>query len=196
MALPDALLAEIRSLHEGPERGYHGWSHPLALLALLTEVEEGLDDPLAVRCAILLHDAIYEARRQDNETRSAALAREMLGGHIPEASLERTIRLIEATQRHAINENVPADEAGDMAIFLDMDLSILGADAATFDAYEAGVRHEYREIPEAAFRLGRSAILESFLAREALYLSDWGRGRFERRARDNLRRSIEQLRAP
>jgi len=167
----------------------------LALLALLQDVEADLDDPLAVRSAILLHDVIYEPRRSDNETRSAALARELLKGLIPDASLERTIRLITATQRHAIAEEVPAAEAGDMAMFLDMDLSILGAEDQAFDAYEAGVRHEYREIPEAAFRQGRAAILESFLAREALYMSDWGRDRFERRARENLRRSIAQLRS-
>jgi predicted metal-dependent HD superfamily phosphohydrolase len=81
-----------------------------------------------------------------------------------------------------------------MARFLDMDLSILGATAADFDAYEAGVRHEYREIPEALFRAGRAAILEGFLARERLYFSDWGRARFEAAARDNLKRSIARLR--
>ena len=193
--LLNALLAEIRSLHEGPDRGYHGWSHPLALLDLLAEVEGRLDDPLAVRCAILLHDAIYEPRRADNETRSAELARRMLDGVIPEISLERTIRLIEATQRHAIPDGLAVAEIGDMAMFLDMDLSILGAEAHAFDAYEAGVRHEYREVPEAAFRHGRAAILERFLEREALYMSEWGRARFEGRARENLRRSIAQLRA-
>ena len=81
-----------------------------------------------------------------------------------------------------------------MSIFLDMDLSILGASAEAFDAYEAGVRHEYRDVPEAAFRSGRAAILEGFLARDRLYLSDWGWARFEARARENLRRSIQNLR--
>jgi len=193
-ALPEGLLAEIRSLHEGPDRGYHAWSHPLALLGLLDEVAGDLDDPLAVRCAILLHDAIYEPRRADNETRSAELARRMLDGVVPEVSLARAIRLIEATQRHTIPDDLPADERGDMGVFLDMDLSILGAAPEAFDAYEAGVRHEYREVPEALFRQGRAAILERFLEREALYFSPWGRARFEAPARANLRRSIAALR--
>lgn len=193
--LPDALLAEIRALHEGEERGYHGWSHPLALLGLLEEVESDLDDPLAVRCAILLHDAIYEPRRADNETRSAELANRMLAGVVPGESLARTLRLIDATQRHMIPNDLPADERDDMAVFLDMDLSILGAEPQAFDAYEAGVRHEYREVPEPLFRQGRAAILERFLDREALYFSVWGRARFEGAARENLRRSIAQLRA-
>ena len=193
--LSDDLLAEIQALHEGPDRGYHGWSHPLALLALFDEVKAALTDPLAVRCAILLHDAIYEPRRSDNETRSAELARRMLSGVVPDVTLDRAVRLIEATQRHAIPDDLASAEVDDMARFLDMDLSILGAKPEVFDAYEAGVRHEYREVPEDLFRQGRAAILEGFLKREALYFSDWGRGRFEVRARENLARSIARLKS-
>jgi predicted metal-dependent HD superfamily phosphohydrolase len=193
--LSAALIDAIRVLHGGPDRGYHGWSHPLALLALHAEVEDSLHDAEAVRCAILLHDTIYEPRRKDNESRSAALAAEMLAGVVPEPTLGRALRLIEATARHEIPADLPADEVADMAMFLDMDLSILGAAPEAFDAYEAGVRHEYREVPAAAFRAGRAAILEGFLAREALYFSDWGRARFEVAARGNLARSIANLRA-
>ena len=192
--LSETLLGEIRGLHSGPDRGYHGWSHPVALLALHAEVSGSMHDPEAVRCAILLHDAIYEPRRTDNESRSAALAAQMLTGLVSDATLDRTIRLIEATARHAIPAGLPDDEVEDMALFLDMDLSILGAPPADFDAYEAGVRHEYREVPEPAFRLGRADILEGFLARENLYFSDWGRARFEAAARENLKRSVAALR--
>ncbi len=192
--LDEALLDRIRDLHAGPDRGYHGWSHPLALLDLFEDVRTQLSDPLAVQCAILLHDAIYEPRAGDNEARSAVLATEMLDGIVPPATLTRTVRLIEATAKHTIPDGLPAEERADMAIFLDMDLAILAAPAAEFDAYEAGVRHEYREVPEAAFRAGRAAILEGFLARDLLYLSPWGRDAFEAKARANLARSIRRLR--
>lgn len=192
--LGDALLDRIRGLHIGPDRGYHGWSHPLALLALFDGVRERLSDPLAVYCAILLHDAIYEPRAGDNEARSAALAADMLAGVVPGQTLARTIRLIEATAKHAIPDGLSADERGDMAMFLDMDLAILAAPEAEFDAYEAGVRHEYREVPELDFRAGRARILEGFLARDRLYMSPWGREVFEAKARANLARSIRRLR--
>lgn len=192
--LDEALISKIAALHSGPDRGYHSWSHPLALLRLFDETRAVLTDPLAVYCAIVLHDVIYEPRRSDNEARSAVLAQTMLKGVVPDDSLGRAIRLIEATARHAIPTDLPAAEVGDMAQFLDMDLSILAAPADMFDAYEAGVRHEYREVPEEAFRQGRAAILEGFLAREALYMSDWGQTRFEAKARENLKRSIAQLR--
>lgn len=192
--IDERLIDRIRALHDGPERGYHGWSHPQTLLALHAEVAEQFHDPLAVYCAILLHDVIYEPRATDNETRSAMLAAELLAGEVSEATLDRIVRLIEVTAAHAIPPGLSDGEAADMALFLDMDLSILGAPAAAFDAYEAGVRHEYREVPDATFRDGRAKILERFLARDRLFLSDWGYIRFEGTARANLARSIAALR--
>jgi predicted metal-dependent HD superfamily phosphohydrolase len=194
--LPNELIREIERLYDDPVRGYHAWSHPQALLALLDEVRGQVHDALAVECAVLLHDAVYDPRRGDNERRSAAVAREMLTGIVPAPTLERAVRLIEATKRHQIPPDVSDDEADDARIFLDLDLSVLGAADAAFDAYEVGVRHEYAHVPDADFRAGRASILAAFLARERLYLSDWGRERFEAKARANLERSLATLRAP
>lgn len=192
-ALPPDIHAEAEALHAGPDRGYHGWRHPRALLTLLDEVRGRLHDPLAVEAAILFHDAVYEPRAGDNEARSAVLARDRLAERLAPETLDRAVRMIEATERHRVPDGIGAAEAADLRIFLDMDLSILGADTERFDAYEAGVRHEYREVPEALFRSGRSRILAGFLARERLFLSDWGRQRFEAAARANLGRSIAAL---
>ncbi|MFZ4607403.1 MAG: phosphohydrolase [Caulobacter sp.] len=194
--LSDALLEQIRNLHAGPDRGYHGWSHPLTLLGLYERVEAQLNDPLAVYCAILLHDSVYEPRASDNEARSAVLAKELLAGVVPVDTLERTIALIMATAKHAIPDGLPAKDVADMAVFLDMDLAILAASVEAFDAYEDGVRHEYREVPEDLFRAGRASILQGFLARDVLYMSPWGREAFEDAARANLTRSIANLREP
>lgn len=193
--LPPALIDEIAAMHAGPARGYHGWPHPLALLRLHHETVDSFDDPDAVAAAILLHDAIYDPRRTDNETRSATLAIEILTPHLPEARVARVRRLIEATASHTIAADTPTDEIADMKLFLDMDLSILGAPEADFDAYESGVRHEYRHIEGADFAAGRAAILEKFLARPHLYFTDWGRARFEAKARKNLARSLKSLRS-
>jgi predicted metal-dependent HD superfamily phosphohydrolase len=191
--LPPALLQDIRALHEGPDRGYHAWSHPAALLAMLSDVASYLHDRDAVECAIVLHDAIYEPLKPDNEKRSAALARVMLAGVVPEETISRTVRMIEATERHEVPDDLSEEDANDVRIFLDMDLSVLGSAESAFDAYEQGVRHEYREVPDAAFNRGRAAILRKFLERERLYLSEWGRARFEEQARKNLRRSLAAL---
>ena len=192
--LPADLMEKARRLHSGAGRGYHSWSHPQALLRLLVDVQDQLNDPLAVECAIVLHDSIYEPTRSDNEKRSAALAKEMICGVVPDRTVRRAIQLIEATERHIVPENSSADEAEDCRIFLDMDLSVLGSDDEVFDAYEAGVRHEYRHVPKDEFKRGRAAILERFLSRDRLYMSEWGYDRFETKARENLRRSLQALR--
>ncbi len=116
---------------------------------------------------------------------------ELLDGVLPPATLARTVRLIEAAVAHAIPPGLDADEVADMARFLDMDLSILGAPEATFDRYEASVRVEYAHVPEQTFRTGRAAILERFLARAPLFFSPRGaRGSRTRRRTISGARSL------
>lgn len=190
--MPPELLDELRRRHAEPGRHYHGWAHVEALLRWFDEVRPRLGCPDAVRWAVLFHDAVYDPTRGDNEERSAELLEEKAGLLDP-ATLARAARLVRATARHAVPDGLDADEAADMALFLDMDLSVLGAPAAAFDRYEEGVREEYAHVPEPAFRAGRRRILEGFLARPSLFLSDWGRERFEAAARANLARSVARL---
>ncbi len=109
-------------------------------------------------------------------------------------TLARAVRMIEATELHQVPVGAPSSEVGDICVFLDLDLSILGASEAAFDAYEAGVRHEYRHVPENAFRAGRAGVLQRFVARPRLFMSEWGVRRFEAAARANLWRSLRRLR--
>lgn len=59
-------------------RHYHDQRHIVALLELSDAHGKMIVDLQAVDFAILYHDAVYEPTRQDNETRSAELAREAL----------------------------------------------------------------------------------------------------------------------
>jgi predicted metal-dependent HD superfamily phosphohydrolase len=74
-----------------------------------------------------------------------------------------------------------------------MDLSILGAPQAEFDAYETAVRREYGWVEETAWRAGRSAVLEKFVARPHIFHTDAFRQRFEAQARKNLEGSLAAL---
>lgn len=187
------MLTELRRRHGEPHRAYHGWPHIEALLRLWGEVRGRLHDPEAVRWAVLFHDAIYDPRRTDNEERSAALLRERMAGRLPSDTLERAVGLVQATSDHRVPDHSTSSEAEDTAVFLDMDLSILGAPPGVFDAYERNIRAEYAHVPEEAFRLGRARVLQSFAERERLYFSAWGRERFEAAARANLARSLAAL---
>lgn len=80
-----------------------------------------------------------------------------------------------------------------MALLQDIDLSILGSDAELYDRYEGWIRQEYDFVPEAAFRKGRSAVLQSFLDQAVIYHTVELRERLEVPARDNLSRALAKL---
>ena len=193
--LDDGLRTELSALYRAPGRHYHGLAHVEALLALWREHRGLFDDPAAVEAAIWFHDAVYDSQRNDNEHLSAQLARQRLAGSVPKERLERITAMIEATATHAPPVSGDKRADGDAALFLDMDLSILGAPPAAFDAYEQAIRLEYAWVDEAAWRKGRAGVLGRFAERPRLYLTDSFRQRFEAPARRNIARSLARLAA-
>jgi predicted metal-dependent HD superfamily phosphohydrolase len=191
--LDEGLKTELSALYRQPGRHYHGLAHIEALLALLREHRAGLADPQAVEAAIWFHDAIYDSRRSDNEARSAALAAEKLSPRVEPARLSRIVAMIEATAIHALPGLDDNAANRDIAFFLDMDLSILGAPKGVFDSYEAAVRREYAWVDDKAWRSGRAAVLRKFLARPQIFHTEAFRERFEAPARTNIARSIAAL---
>lgn len=191
--IPDALRSDLTQRHAEPQRHYHSWDHIEALLGWFGQRRNHLHDPLSVELAILFHDAVYDPTRSDNEAESARLLRDADLPGVEDAVRARAVRMVEATARHEIPEGLDAPDRNDMAEFLDMDLSILGARTEVFDAYEQAIRREYAFVPEALYREARRGILQRFLEREGLYFSDWGRERFEAAARANLAASIFAL---
>src|SRR5262249_15651119 len=143
--------------------------HIEALLGLADTCAGAITDRDAVEAAIWFHDAIYDTRRSDNEKASAALAMARLAGTADEDRLARIAPRIRATAGHAMPRFGDAGAARDCALFLDMDLAILGSPAADFEVYEVAVRREYDWVTEPQWKLGRRAVLAQFLARPAIY---------------------------
>lgn len=191
--IPPALLTDLRQRHAEPQRHYHTWDHIEALLRWFGQRRDHLHHPAAVELAILFHDAVYDPTRSDNEAESARLLMDADLPGLDDAVRARAVRMIEATARHQIPDGLEPADQSDMAEFLDMDLSILGARTDVFDAYEQAIRREYAFVPETLYREARRGILQRFLERERLYFSDWGRERFEAAARINLAASIAAL---
>ena len=136
------------------------------------------------------------ARPRPTRRKSAALAEKKLAGRAAPVRLAPIVAMIIATAAHelpAFDERAARDDA---ALFLDMDLSILGASPAAFDAYEAAVRREYHWVTEPAWRAGRRAVLAGFLARPRIFHSPRFRASREARARANLARSLALLAEP
>lgn len=188
------LKTELSALYRQPDRHYHGIRHIEALLSLLDENRSEFADPEAIEAAIWFHDAVYDSRRADNEARSADLAAGRLAGTIDPVRLSRIVAMIEATATHALPD-LPGEARRDAALFLDMDLAILGAPADVFDAYEAAIRREYAWVDETAWRTGRGAVLRKFAERPAIFHSDLFRKRYEEPARHNIERSLARLSA-
>lgn len=193
-----SIMAEIhqslRRRYAEPHRAYHGQSHIDAMLAGLKRCQPLLASVDAVELAIWFHDAIYDPAAQDNEARSAALLLTELNGRADAALLERTARMIQATATHAVPLGLPPDLERDTALFLDLDLAVLGADPTAYDAYERGIAAEYIPVHgEARFLAGRLAFLKALLGRSRLFLTDESHDRLDTPARTNISRAIEGL---
>ena len=186
-------LDGLRARYAARDRHYHGQRHINLLLALLEDIRSSLSSPDAVELAVWYHDAIYDPRRTDNEAESATLLRADLAGLADPALIQAAATLVLATHTHRVPAGLAPALAADCAHFLDMDLSILGADAATFAWYDAAIRREYAHIPEPQWRQRRPAVLSGFLGREQLYLTAHFHDRCDAQARTNLGDAIARL---
>ena len=192
----DACLVEAelraRSCYAEPGRHYHGIAHLddcLTQLAAAPGLVEA--DARILRWAVLWHDAVYDARRSDNEEASAALARrELQRCGVDKAQIDEVERLILLTKGHRVEER---DRLG--ALLVSIDLSILGSSAERYRAYAEAVRREYAHVPEEAWRSARAAVLERLLDADPLFPDAGFRERLEAAARRNRVEELSSLRA-
>ena len=184
---------ELVRAYTAPDRHYHNLAHIETMLGLARAHGDALSDSEAVAAAIWFHDAVYDTRRHDNEAKSAELAAERLAAVRNPDRLSRITTMIRATAGHALPRF--GDEAArhDCALFLDFDLAILGSPPDEFAAYEAAVRREYAWVPEPLWIEGRRKVVESFLARPAIYASWQFQASHEAAARRNLAQSLAAL---
>ena len=188
------VMAALRVRYAEPHRAYHGQAHVDAMLAGLQEARGDVAAPEAVELAIWFHDAVYDPAAPDNEAASAALLLHDLSGLADPALLHRAATMIHATAGHAVPPGLAPDLAGDTAMFLDLDLAVLGANAAIYDAYERGIAAEYVPVHgRARFRAGRTAFLQAMLLRPRLFVTDAAHARLDGPARTNIGRAIDDL---
>lgn len=187
-ALRSATYQQLVTAYSASDRHYHALPHIRALLDAVDRHPALVHDREVVELAIWFHDAVYNARRSDNEIRSALLAREFLQHTtLPAARQQRVAYLIERTQDHT--QPQPAD--ADLHFFLDADLQILGATESDYWQYARQVRQEYRLIPDFLYRRGRRQVLEKLLHTPLLYHTTAFRDRLDAPARRNLQAELK-----
>lgn len=179
---------DVVARYAEPQRRYHDRRHLAEVLAALRLLSDGRA-PVPVVLAAYFHDAVYDPRGSGNEQRSAVLAEQVLRPlGAPAGLTTEVVRLVRLTTAH---DPAPDDHAG--ALLCDADLAVLAADGPRYAAYAADVRAEYAHVDDAAFRLGRSAVLRALLERPSLYATATGRGRWEARARANVEQELSRL---
>lgn len=182
----DALGEALISAYAEPQRHYHDQSHLNWLLDEADRRSTLISDPAFVGYAIWFHDAIYQIGNPDNEKLSADWARRSL---LDRSLAERVGHVIEMTKNHAAGE---AD--GDAALFLDMDVAILGANSHAYRVYAASVRREYPIIADTVFAMGRGAFLEGQLKHARLFRTAFYHRELNDQARANMAWELEEMR--
>ena len=191
--LSDDVRSRLIAIYSGADRHYHNLRHIETLLALAQEHAHAIADNEAIEAAIWFHDAVYDTAKSDNEGQSAELATELLAGLADNERLEFIVAMIRSSANHRVPGSMQAPAADDCALFLDMDLAVLGSPAEEFAAYERAVRREYHWVPAEQWRAGRSQVLRNFLARPFIYASPQFQRSHEAAARSNLKRSLALL---
>jgi predicted metal-dependent HD superfamily phosphohydrolase len=180
---------QLVAAYTQPDRHYHNLNHIHHLLKTIARFDHLLENPLAISLAAWFHDYVYDSQAADNELQSAKAAGELLAKIGASGDLiDRVQQLIMATQRHQI-----AAEDGDLCMFLDADLAILGADPDRYQTYARSIRREYSWVPDAEYRAGRIRVLTSFLQRDRLYHTKLLFSELEAIARFNIQQEINIL---
>ena len=186
----ESLFHQLVACYSEPHRKYHTMQHLKECFAHLEALRSVAERPAEVALALWFNDAIYKTRRNDNEQKSAAWARNSAqAGGLSGESAARIFSLIMVTKHNA----VPV--ARDAEVVVDADLAILGAEPARFDEYEHQVREEYSWVPEPLYRRERRKVLQAFSSRPSIYRTEHFRASREAQARENIARSLARLQA-
>lgn len=181
----EALFGRLVAAYSEPHRHYHTLQHLRECFAHFEAARQLAQRPAEIALALWFHDAVYDARRDDNEKRSADWARRSARDAGLPAEVAQRVHALVMETRH---RDVPADP--DARLLVDIDLAILGAPPQRFEESDMQIRREYAHVPEPDFRQGRCRVLQSFLDRPAIYGTEQFHQTFEAQARDNLRRAM------
>ncbi|MFA5993442.1 MAG: N-methyl-D-aspartate receptor NMDAR2C subunit [Parcubacteria group bacterium] len=186
-----SFYQEIEATYRTPQRAYHTFhGHIDFCVRELYQIPRGLIENInPLELSLILHDSEMDFMSADNEERSARFA---------EGICRRMGLSQEFTQkvamhiRHTAHRDMPIDH--DSQLTIDIDLAIFGQAQPVFNEYERRIRQEYAFVPEDIFRNKRAEILQWFLDKPSIYMTDYFQRKYEDKARNNLNRSIVQLR--
>jgi predicted metal-dependent HD superfamily phosphohydrolase len=184
------IFDQIRFEYSDWNRAYHNLSHLWSLLQLRAQYAEQLENPMLIDFAIFFHDLIYNAKRKDNELKSADMAKTLVARYLPKEEMQFVYDLIMSTAGH----KPKIEDSSDQLWFLDFDLAVLAAEKETYKAYAEGIKEEYKTwYSFLVYNSGRKDVLKTFLKRKRLYFTEEFYGNYEEKARANIEWEIQDL---
>ena len=147
------IFQQFEQHYREPHRKYHNLSHIYTMLQLADNEQNTILEPIMLKIAIWFHDIVYNAKRKDNEKKSADFARKVLGDYCNEEQLRLLEKMILSTQKH-----LPLSEFKDTLWLLDFDLAVLAAEPNVYASYKEAIRYEYRIFPDFVYRPGRRKV--------------------------------------
>jgi predicted metal-dependent HD superfamily phosphohydrolase len=186
-------LAKFSTLYSEPHRYYHTLEHIYHCLAEYreygkTQLIKDAPKTWETEKAIWFHDIVYNPRAApyENEQDSANLYHEWDAISNDSASRRRVYNMILATASHE------STDSQTMA-FLDVDMSILGAEKHNYAIYKSNIRKEYEFVPTTVYNSYRRKFLKGVLERPRIYLTDFFREKYEKTARANIQGELDVL---
>jgi predicted metal-dependent HD superfamily phosphohydrolase len=181
--LKQKVFIDLVTAYSRTDRFYHNLEHIEKVIKTIEQMKSLSLDCISVQFAAWFHDVIYDPKTQDNEEKSAEYAESTLNRlKLPQIIIDRVKYLILTTKNH---QALPTDI--DSQILLDADLAILGATEWEYQAYAQAIRQEYSWMSDVDYQIGRQQILQDFLQRERLYVTDYAYKNLEETAKHNLR---------
>lgn len=173
IGMEDSLWSFIQESMSEPQRHYHTLNHLEYIfrnryfysMRRAAKVDLGATERVIIY-ALFMHDIVYRPERSDNERRSAALAT-LMGNQtkLKPNEVHVAAQTILATATHE-GENYIQN------VVNSLDCSILWGDRGDYIDYAHNIRKEYAVYDEAAYRVGRTKVLDTLYNKIATNVTD------------------------
>lgn len=185
--IDDVGRALLRSWSD-PRRRYHDINHLRAILGYVDLLADYADDADAVRLAAWYHDAVFEARPDDEERSACQAEADLTRLGVTAEFVAEVVRLVRMTAAHN-----PAPGDRDAEVLSDADLASLALPSEQYRRNSTDIRIEFAHVADDAFRSGRAAIIAALLAANSVYRTPAAQARWEAAARANLADELAAL---
>ena len=183
------VFGKVLAHYSESHRRYHTPHHIDHCLGQFDLATAEIDDPDGVEMAIWFHDVIYNVPTTDNELRSAELFLDITRDRVDESFGQSVYDMIMITRHPA------TPTSNDERVIVDVDLSSFALPWQEFKKDSENVRDEFPDRADEDFYSAHMKFMRSLLKRKRFFASEFFRRKYEKNARENVKRLIKEYRA-